>query len=183
MRSGVFLERDGILNRASVERGTQRTPLTLDEFQIIPEVVAPLKKLKAAGYMLLVTTNQPGLSRGYQCRRELDRMHELLRRQLPVDDILVCPHDETDRCPCRKPQPGLFTEAAFKWHLDLERSFVVSDKWQDARAAHLTGCTSLLVRSPWNGKGHYDFVLANLAEAVEKILQLHSTTVLLMDQV
>ncbi len=183
MRSGVFLERDGILNRACVERGNQRTPLTLDEFQVIPEAVAPLKKLKAAGYILLVTTNQPGLSRGYQCRRELDRMHDLLRRQLPVDDILVCPHDEMDCCPCRKPRPGLFTEAAFKWHIDLERSFVVSDKWQDARAAHVTGCTSLLVRSPWNGNGHHDFVLATLSEAVEKLLQLHSTTVLLMNQV
>lgn len=183
MRSGVFLERDGILNRAKVERGNQKTPLTLDEFQVNLDTLPPLRKLKEAGYVLLVTTNQPGLSRGYQSRRELDRMHDLLRRQLPVDDILVCAHDEMDRCPCRKPQPGLFTEAAFKWHLDLERSFVVSDKWQDAQAAHLTGCTSLLIESPWNGKGHHDFILPGLTEAVEKILELHSSTALLMNRV
>jgi len=183
MRSGVFLERDGILNRAKVERGNQKTPLTIEEFQVNLDALASLKKLKDAGYILLATTNQPGLSRGYQSRRELDRMHDLLRRQLPLDDILVCAHDEMDLCPCRKPRPGLFTEAAFKWHLDLERSFVVSDKWQDAQAAHLTGCTSLLIESPWNGKCHRDFIIPSLADAVEKILELHSSNALLMDRV
>jgi len=109
-------------------------------------------------------------------------MHALLKQRLPLDDILVCPHDETDRCPCRKPQTGLLTEAAFKWHLDLERSYVVSDKWLDARAVQIVGCTSLLLHSPWIGKGHQDFVLLNLSEVVVKIQQLHSSSILLMDQ-
>ena len=71
-------------------------------------------------------------------------------------------------------------EAAFKWHLDLERSCVVSDKWQDAQAAHLAGCTSLMMKSPWIGKGHHDFVLSNLSELVQKIDQLYSSNLLLM---
>lgn len=183
MKSGVFFERDGILNLAKVERGNPATPLTLDEFKLNPAALEPLRQLKAAGFVLLATTNQPGLSRGYQMRRELDRMHDLLRRQLPLDDILVCPHDETDDCPCRRPQAGLLTEAAFKWHLDLERSYVVSDKWQDAQAAHVAGCTSLLLRSPWIGKGHHDFVLSSLADVANKVLQLQSATSLLMNQV
>jgi D-glycero-D-manno-heptose 1,7-bisphosphate phosphatase len=70
MKSGVFFERDGILNRARVEKQYQATPLTFDEFQLNPEVLDPLRKLKAAGFVLLVTTHQPGLSRGYQSRRE-----------------------------------------------------------------------------------------------------------------
>ena len=98
-----------------------------------------LRKFKAAGYVLIATTNQPGLSTGTLARRELDRMHEMLRRCLPLDDVLVCPHTESDDCTCRKPEPGLLTEAAFKWHLDLERSFVISDKWQDAKAARAAG--------------------------------------------
>lgn len=182
MKSGVFFERDGILNLVKVEKGSQVTPLTLDAFQVNAAALEPLKRLKAAGFVLLATTNQPGLSRGYQSRRELDRMHDLLRCQLPLDDILVCPHDETDDCPCRKPQPGLLTEGAFTWHLDLERSFVVSDKWQDAQAAHLAGCSSLLLRSPWIGKGHHDFVLSSLSGVAEKIFQLQSATMLLMHQ-
>src|SRR5438093_13079336 len=182
MKSGIFFEEDGVLKLAKIERDHQVAPLFLDEFQVNPAVLEPLQQLKAAGFVLLATTNQPGLSRGYLSRRELDRMHLVLKQRLPLDDILVCPHDETDHCPCRKPQTGLLMEAGFKWHLDLERSYVVSDKWQDARAAHVAGCTSLLLKSPWIGKGHHDFVLSNLSELVQKIHQMHSVGGLLMHQ-
>jgi len=102
-------------------------------------------------------------------------MHELLRTSFSLDDIMVCPHDESDRCPCRKPKPGLLVEASFKWHLDLNRCFVVSDKWPDAQAAQETGCTSLLLQSPWLGTGHRDFVLPDFASIVDKILSLKFT--------
>ena len=174
MKQGVFIERDGILNLVRVERQHQVSPLTLEEFRVNEALAPLLSKLKAAGLLLIATTNQPGLSRGYQSRRELDRMHELLRRKLPLDDLLLCPHDEIDRCPCRKPKPGLLVEAGFKWHLDLDRSFVMSDKWQDAETARQAGCTSLLVQSPWVGNVHHDFVLPSLEAIVDKILELRA---------
>lgn len=170
MKQAVFIERDGVLNVVRVEKQHQVTPLTLEEFQINVDAVIPLLKLNSAGFLLLVTTNQPGLSRGYQSRGELDRMHNLLRRMLPLTDILVCPHDETDLCPCRKPKPGLLIEAGFKWHIDLDHSFVISDKWQDAEAARNAGCTSILLQSPWIGPVHHDFIVPNLDTAVEKVL-------------
>jgi histidinol phosphatase-like enzyme len=68
----------------------------------------------------------------------------------------------------------LLTEAKFKWHIDMDRSFVLSDKWQDAEAARAAGCTSMLLNSPWIGTVHHDFVLPNLKAAVEKILQLQA---------
>jgi D-glycero-D-manno-heptose 1,7-bisphosphate phosphatase len=172
MKRAVFIERDAILNEVRTGPKHQITPLTLEEFKVIKAAEPQLKKLKAAGFVLIVTTNQPGLSRGYQSRRDLDRMHDLLRRTFPLDDILVCPHDESDHCPCRKPKPGLLIEAAFKWHLNLDHSFVISDKWQDAEAARTAGCTSLLVKSPWVGGVHHDFVLPSLEAIVEKILRL-----------
>lgn len=180
MKSAVFFERDGVLNFVRTERNHQVTPLTLDEFHLNGEALQPLRQLREAGFLLICTTNQPGISRGYQSRRDLDLMHSMLRQRLPLDDILVCPHDETDRCPCRKPKAGLLVEAGFKWHIDLERSFVVSDKWQDAQAAHVAGSTSILLRSPWNGTGHHDFVLSNLEDAARKILQIHCSPVLAM---
>ncbi|HOC57506.1 MAG TPA: HAD-IIIA family hydrolase [Verrucomicrobiota bacterium] len=174
MKQGVFIERDGILNQVRVERRHQVAPLTLEDFHVNKAIVPLLDKLKASGLLLIATTNQPGLSRGYQSRRELERMHDLLRRVLPLDDILVCPHDAIDHCPCRKPKPGLLLEAAFKWHLDLDRSFVISDKWQDAETARAAGCTSLLLRSPWLGNVHRDFVLPDIEAIVAKILSLRT---------
>jgi D-glycero-D-manno-heptose 1,7-bisphosphate phosphatase len=171
MKAAVFLERDGVLNKLHRESRVG-TPLTLDQFVVLEEALEPLCALKDTGFLLLATTNQPGLSRGYQSRRELDLMHGILRQRFPLDDILVCPHDEMDRCPCRKPRPGLLKEAAFTWHLDLDRCFVISDKWQDAEAASNAGCTSLLIQSPWSGSGHRDFLVPHLYAAVKKILQL-----------
>jgi D-glycero-D-manno-heptose 1,7-bisphosphate phosphatase len=171
MKRCVFLERDGILNEVRVGPKQQITPLTMEEFKLKLAAQAPLQRLKDAGFVLVVTTNQPGLSRGYQSRRELDRMHDLLRRTFPIDDLMVCPHEESDHCPCRKPRPGLLIEAAFKWHLNLEHSFVISDKWQDAEAARTAGCTSLLVKSPWVGKVHHDFVLDDLEAIADKIVR------------
>jgi len=175
MKQAVFIERDGVLNHARTERQQQISPLLLEEFAINEEASVLLNKLKEAGLILLATTNQPGLSRGYQLRSELDRMHQKLRKELPLDDILVCPHDESDGCPCRKPKPGLFQEAAYKYHLHLDHSYVISNKWQDADAARLAGCTSLMLQSPWLRTVHRDFVLPDLAAITEKVLQLQRT--------
>jgi D-glycero-D-manno-heptose 1,7-bisphosphate phosphatase len=176
MRAAVFVERDGILTFDRVEGNQPVPPLSLEQLEPKTEAIEPLRQLKASGFLIIATTNQPALSRGDLSRREMDRMHEVLRRIFALDDILVCPHDASDFCPCRKPKPGLLTEAAFKWHLNLEQSFVLSNKWQDAEAAMNAGCTSLLIASPWIGKGHHDIMLANLAEATNKILRLHPGT-------
>jgi D-glycero-D-manno-heptose 1,7-bisphosphate phosphatase len=165
-----------VLNKVRIERQQPVVPLTLEEFQLNVELAPLVTKLRDANLLIIVTTNQPGISRGYQSRRELDRMHDLLRRAFKVDDLVVCPHDETDRCPCRKPKPGLLVESAFKWHLDLDRSFVIGDKWQDAEAARTAGCTSLLLKSPWVGTVHRDFLLPDFEAVVTKILRLKSST-------
>ena len=179
MKVAVFIERDGVLNRVRMERQNQVSPITLEDFQVNREAVPLLKKLKAAGLLLMVTTNQPGLSRGYQSRRELDRMHELLRATFALDDIFVCPHDETDGCSCRRPKPGLLVEAGFKWRLSLDHCFAISDKWQDAEAARAVNCTSLLLQSPWNGTARRDLVLPDLAAVVDKLLRLRTAKPLL----
>ena len=172
MRKAVFIERDGILNEVRHGPRQQITPVTMEEFVVIKDRQQHIRALKEAGFVLIATTNQPGLSRGYQSRRELDRMHDLLRRTFPLDDIMVCPHDEEDHCPCRKPKPGLLIEAAFKWHINLDHSFVISDKWQDSEAARTAGCTSLLLKSPYNGNAHHDFILRDFDSLIEKLLQL-----------
>jgi len=173
MRTAIFLERDGVLNLPKVEGQYQIAPRSFNDLELNRGALRPLQQLKAAGFLLIATTNQPGISRGYVTRREIDLMHASIQKTFPLDDILMCLHDEADRCPCRKPKPGLFREAAFKWQINLDHSFVISDKWQDAKAAQNAGCTSILLRSPWNGGGHHDFVVDTLEKAVGKVLQLH----------
>lgn len=183
MRSALFIERDGILNAVKVERQSQVTPARLEDLVPNRLAIKPLRDLKEAGFLLLATTNQPGVSRGSLCRRELDRMHDYLKHVFALDGVLMCPHDSMDECTCRKPLPGMLEEAAFTHHLDLERSFVVSDKWQDARMAQVVGATSILLKSPWNGNGHHDFVITDLRHLAAKVQQLNSASVLAMDQV
>lgn len=169
MKRAIFIERDTLLNLAT-KGGQQKSPILLEEFQLNHSALPALQRLKAGGYLLIATTNQPEISRGNLSRRDLDRMHEILRAAFPLDDILVCPHEEEDDCPCRKPRAGLFHEAAFKWHLEMGQSFVISHRWQDGEASRLVGSTSLLIDSPWLGHGHHDLVVRDLEMAVDKIL-------------
>jgi D-glycero-D-manno-heptose 1,7-bisphosphate phosphatase len=174
MRQAVFLERDGILNLCDTVNGEQVTPLRSERFRINPAARKALEELKAAGFVLIVTTNQPSVSQGILPRRELDRMHALLFRQLPIDDIFVCPHADWTHPSC-KPQPGMFLEAGFKWGIDLDQSFVISDKEADAKAGQIAGCTSVMVQSPWIGSEYHDFVVGDLQGAVQRILGLVAT--------
>ena len=174
MRQAVFLERDGILNLCDTVNGEQMSPLRCERFRIHPAARKALEALKAAGFVLIVTTNQPGLSQGILPRRELERMHALLFRQLPIDDIFMCPHADWTHPSC-KPQPGMFLEAGFKWGIDLDQSFVISDKEADAKAGQIAGCTSVMVRSPWIGSEYHDFVVDDLPGAVHRILEILAT--------
>lgn len=174
MKLAVFIERDGILNEVRVEKRQQIVPVSPAEFCIKTNAIEPIQLLKKAGFKLIVITNQPGISRGYLFRRDLIMMHNKLMESFPLDDILVCPHDETDDCNCRKPKTGLFIEAVIKWNIDISRSFVLSNKWQDAEVARRIGCTSILIDSPFIGNSHHDFIVPDIKAAVEKILKLSS---------
>jgi D-glycero-D-manno-heptose 1,7-bisphosphate phosphatase len=170
MKTAVFIERDTLLNLANQKSGQQKSPTALEDFILNESALGALQRLKAAGFVLIATTNQPEISRGTLPRREMDRMHDKLRAAFPLDDIMFCPHDEDDECPCRKPRAGLFHEAAFKHHLLLGQSYVVSHRWQDVEAARRIGSVPVSIDSPWLGRGHHDFVVRDLDAAVDKIL-------------
>ncbi len=174
IRQGVFIERDGILNSVQDGPTGKVSPRMFEDFCIKQDAIPLLKRLKTSGLVVIVTTNQPGLSTGKLLRRELDRMHDQLRRSFDLEDIMVCPHDEDHPCFCRHPKPGLLVEAGFKWRLNLDHCYVISDKWQDAEAARAVGCSSLLVNSPWMGRVHRDFAGPDLAAVVEKVLQMQT---------
>lgn len=144
-RSGVFLDRDGVLNEAVVLGGKPHPPATLDAFRLLPGVFEACAGLHAAGFVLVVVTNQPDVARGTQDRSVVDQMHDLLRRELPVDAVYVCAHDDRDGCMCRKPSPGMLLQAAADFDLNLGRSVMIGDRWRDVEAGRRVGCRTVFV--------------------------------------
>ena len=144
-RRAVFLDRDGVLNCPIIRNGRPYPPGSLAEVQILPEAVLALAELKAAGYLLVVVTNQPDVGRGLQTQAQVEAIHDALRAALPLDDVFVCYHDDLDDCDCRKPLPGLLLEAAAKHHIMLASSFMIGDRWRDVDAAAGAGCRSVLI--------------------------------------
>lgn len=172
MQRAVFLDRDGVLNRAIVRDGKPYTPSGIAELEILPGVPQALARLRAAGFQLIVVTNQPDVARGTQTRETVEAINAILHAQLPLDDIRVCFHDDQDRCRCRKPQPGLLQTAAQEKSLDLTASFMVGDRWRDIEAGRRAGCRTVLIDNGYHEAEHSPphMRLHSLAEAADWIL-------------
>src|SRR6266852_1625520 len=113
-KRAIFLDRDGVINRALVQDGKPYPPASLREFEILPNVAQACAKLKAAGYLLVVATNQPDVGRGTLRREAVDTIHDFMRQQLPLDRVEVCfhPGKSESECDCRKPRTGMLLRAA-----------------------------------------------------------------------
>lgn len=169
-RRAVFFDRDGVINAVVVRDGKITSPRAMSEYRIISGVKAGMARLRAANYLIVVITNQPEVSRGLLRRDALDAMHEHLSRELPIDAIYCCLHDDHHACNCRKPKPGMILEAAAQWHIDLERSFVVGDTEKDIGAAQAAGCASIMIEAEYNSGGNPALRVKNISEAIECIL-------------
>ena len=170
----VFLDRDGVLNRAIVREGKPYPPDSVAALEILPGVPEALADLKAAGFLLFVVTNQPDVAKGIQLRAVVEAIHQKLQAELPLDAIFVCYHQDSDRCQCRKPAPGLLEEAAARYGLYLPFCFMVGDRWRDVDAGCRAGCQTVLLdygyreRAPDNQPAAR---LGSLAEAAGWILR------------
>jgi D-glycero-D-manno-heptose 1,7-bisphosphate phosphatase len=171
LHRAVFLDRDGVLNEVVERDGHPASPRALDEFVPAPDLHT-LQRLRAAGWLLFVITNQPDVSRGHTTPDLLDAMFERIRAAVPLDDVRACVHDDGHACACRKPRPGMIEDLARCWHVDTLRSYVIGDTWRDVEAARAAGCTSILLDRPYNAGVAADQRVATLAAAVDLILEL-----------
>jgi D-glycero-D-manno-heptose 1,7-bisphosphate phosphatase len=172
-RRAVFLDRDGVLNQLLPGGPAGTSPQSVAETVIYSDVPAALARLRDAGFLLIVTTNQPDVARGRQTRAGVESIHAHLAAQLPLDDITVCYHDDADLCECRKPKPGLIRAAAERHGIDVGKSYMVGDRWRDIDAGLAAGCTTILIE-----RGHQEelrgqpaVVVPSLAEAAAWIEQ------------
>jgi D-glycero-D-manno-heptose 1,7-bisphosphate phosphatase len=150
-RPAVFLDRDGTL--------IEEVPYLHEpaEVALLPGAAGALAALGAAGYALVVATNQAGVARGYYDEAAVARVHRRLRELLAaggarLDAVLHCPHhpDGTvagyaGRCRCRKPGPGMLEAAAARLGLDLPASYLIGNHPSDVGAARAAGATPLFV--------------------------------------
>ena len=172
-RPGVFLDRDGVINRAMIRGRKPYPPRSLAELEILPGVLAALQALKAGGYCLVVVTNQPDIARGIVARRVVDGMHDWLKSALPLDAILTCAHDDADQCLCRKPLPGLITQAARELRVECTASYMIGDRWRDIEAGRRAGCKTFFIDCGYDEQApqSYDFRVDSLPEAARIILE------------
>jgi D-glycero-D-manno-heptose 1,7-bisphosphate phosphatase len=174
-RRAVFLDRDGVLNRAMVRNGRPYPPDTLESFEILPGVPEALGRLHNAGFLLIGATNQPDVARGTQRREVVEAMNARLLGELPITAILVC-YEDGDDCPRRKPNPGLLTEAAEAYTIDLAASFMVGDRWRDVEAGRRAGCRTVFIDLAYaepRPNPNPDYIAADLADAAGWILSQH----------
>lgn len=168
----VFLDRDGVINRAIVRDGKPYPPASLEEVEILPGVEDALGRLKEAGYALVVVSNQPDVARGTTSRSTVEAINDFLGGCLPIDRFIMCYHDSGDGCACRKPQPGMLVMGAEEFGINLARSFMVGDRWRDVAAGVNAGCKTLFIDYGYNEQqpARVDFSVRSLTEAADIIL-------------
>lgn len=166
----MFLDRDGVLVETLVRAGRAEAPVSLEEFRLVADAAAQVGRLREAGLVPIIFTNQPDVARGVIAEETLARMHARLRAAAPVEDIFLCPHDEADGCGCRKPKPGMLLAAAERWRIDLPSSYVVGDRWRDIDAGRAVGCYTILLERPYSACTTAHARVTDLRAAVDLIL-------------
>lgn len=180
LRAAVFIDRDGTI---AEEVGYLNH---VSRFHMLPFVAPALRRLNEAGYPAVVVSNQSGVARGYFPESLLQEVTERMTKQLSeagarVDAVYYCPHASSDNCLCRKPKAGMLDRAAREHAIDLQRSFVVGDRYIDIELARNVHARGVLVRTGY-GEGELawhaaqwpappDFVANDLAQAVDWILR------------
>lgn len=165
MSKAIFIDRDGTI---IADKHFLSSP---EGIEVLPGVADALRRLKKAGFLLMMITNQSGVGRGYFSENTVQEIHDRLQMLLKgkgvrLDDIFICPHHPDDGCECRKPKIKLFEDAIRKYSIDPRRSYAVGDKPGDVEAGKRAGCKTVFL-----GKDEIaDYSAANFPAAVDWIL-------------
>jgi D-glycero-D-manno-heptose 1,7-bisphosphate phosphatase len=166
MRPAVFIDRDGTINE---QRGYINH---ISRFILLPGVGKAISLLNKTNYIVVVTSNQSGVARGYFPIELVKATHELMKRELAkdnayVDGIYFCPHhpdgmvpEYSKKCSSRKPNTGLIEKARSELDIDMERSYVIGDRWLDIEFAHNANLPGILVLTGY-GMGELEYIVPN----------------------
>lgn len=174
-KPAIFLDRDGVINTKMPEGDYVKD---WSEFFFLPGVIKAIRMLKRNGFLIAVTTNQRCVARGIISEKRLKEIHERMVNEIrkcggDIDALYYCPHDVSDGCECRKPEPGMISRAIEDFRdcdveVDLEKSYVIGDSEKDVASAKKLGIKAIKI-------GGYspeaDINKKDLLEAVEAIIE------------
>jgi D-glycero-D-manno-heptose 1,7-bisphosphate phosphatase len=145
MKKAVFLDRDGVLNRSILVDGVPKPPSCIEEVMILDGVVEAIQIIKHHDLLPVVVTNQPDVTRGFTSKSQVEAINSHIGAAVDIHHFYTCFHDDTDKCNCRKPSPGLIFQAALDLELDVRQSFLVGDRWRDISAGQSAGCQAFFI--------------------------------------
>ena len=166
----AFLDRDGTLIETDIHDSVPVARNSPRDTVVLPGVVEGCRRLRGAGYWLVMVTNQPDIARGRVSREVVDAVNTAVCEIVGIDLVLVCPHDDADACHCRKPEPGLLLEGAQRCNVPLDRaSVMIGDRWRDVGAGHAASVSTVLIGDDYGHSGRWipDVTVATFEAAVD----------------
>jgi D-glycero-D-manno-heptose 1,7-bisphosphate phosphatase len=177
VRRVVFLDRDGVVTVPREVSGKGYAARAMSELQFYDDAAESVLRLKAAGFDVVIVTNQPDVSAGLITQPVLDEIHDVVAAHLEVDRIRTCTHLAVDACQCRKPRPGLLVEENLEEALSFPSSWMVGDRDSDIEAGKSAGCRTIFINRGWDGEtgDEADVAATDLTHAVDAIV-FHMTS-------
>ncbi|MDF1574702.1 MAG: HAD family hydrolase [Bacteroidales bacterium] len=148
-KKAIFLDRDGTINNNAQHYYIWRR----EDLQLNPGVIETLRELQARGYMLIVISNQGGISKGEYSAADVEALHEYLRGMLEqkgvhLDEICYCPHHpDQEACLCRKPKALMIEKALARFRIDRAASWMIGDSRRDVEAGKAAGLRTIRIES------------------------------------
>ena len=149
----IFLDCDGVLNEPVMVGNKPEAPINLQQLIIPAEVKPALEKLKQAHYLLIAVTNKPDVTEGRMTQAEVDKIFTKMRHELPLDDVFIC---YSRNAPCFKPKPGLLLTAGKQYNINLEKRYMIGERWTDIVAGQNANCPTV-----WINRNYLNEIIPN----------------------
>lgn len=175
------MDRDGVINEVIFRGGNNSKPIApwnAEEFKLVSGIKKPLANLSQMDFHLFVVTNQPDIAKDVVKYSTVKNMNDIIMNALPIDEIMVCPHIDSDNCNCRKPKPGMINILAKKWEISLSNSFLIGDNWKDMVSGKAAGCRTILIDKFYNKTVNADYRVENLTMSVEVVKSYLKKTII-----
>jgi D-glycero-D-manno-heptose 1,7-bisphosphate phosphatase len=171
LNNAVFLDRDGVITIPLKSNGKSYAPRSMSDFKFYDKSDLSIRRIKLLGYLAIIVSNQPDVANGLLEVSVLNQMNKKILLELEIDEVNNCIHSQAAECFCRKPKDGMILNAASKWDIDLNKSWMVGDRDSDIESGRKAGCRTIYINRGWKGETGYksDFICSSLPEAVDLI--------------